>query len=106
MKLHELSADVERAVTLTSDLIKALSARHPFQLAYQGVNDRALPDLWRYDRPDGARRFPPAQLASPPGHRRANPPGRCQQRFLSALELEDHLKGWAGQLDRQRRLSP
>jgi len=46
MKLHELSADVERAVTLTSDLIKALRARHPFQLAYQGVNDRALQQIY------------------------------------------------------------
>jgi 2'-5' RNA ligase len=37
-------------------------------------------------------------------HRRpaTGEPIRCQQRFLSALELEDHLKGWAGQLDRQR----
>jgi hypothetical protein len=49
------------AVTLTSDLIKALSARHPFQLAYQGVNDRALQQI--YGDMIGrmvVRRFPPA----------------------------------------------
>src|SRR4029077_8204503 len=44
-KLRELLNDVERGV-LKGDLIKAIGARHPFLLAYQGSNDRALQQIY------------------------------------------------------------
>jgi hypothetical protein len=93
MKLRELSADVERGA-LKGDLIKALGARHPFLLAYQGENDRALQQI--YGDMIGrvvAHRFPSGTACAAAGRRRANPPGHRQQLFLSALELENPHQG-------------
>ena len=64
--MRELLNDVERGV-LKGDLIKAIGARHPFLLAYQGGNDRALQQI--YGEMIGkviARRFSPAPLPQPP----------------------------------------
>ena len=44
-KLRALGDDVERGA-LKGDLIKAIGARHPFLLAYQGENDRALQQIY------------------------------------------------------------
>ena len=102
MKLRELSADVERGA-LKGDLIKALGARHPFLLAYQGNNDRALQQI--YGAMIGrvvARQFPPAELAPPPAAGEPIRLGIVSSFFYRHSNWKIPIKGWVSQLDRQR----
>jgi len=102
MKLRELSADVERGA-LKGDLIKALGARHPFLLAYQGENDRALQQI--YGDMIGrvvAHRFPAAQLAPPPAAGEPIRLGIVSSFFYRHSNWKIPIKGWVGQLDRKR----
>ena len=100
MKLRELSADVERGA-LTGDLIKALGARHPFLLAYQGDNDRALNRSTAIWSAACRTRFPAGTVAAAPRPRRADP-RRHRAHFFRHSNWKIPIKGWLGQLDRSR----
>ena len=74
-----------RRGVLKGDLIKAIGARHPFLLAYQGGNDRALQQI--YGEMIGKVHRSPVfagAAAATAGARRADPRRHRQQFFLSA----------------------
>jgi protein O-GlcNAc transferase len=101
-KLRELSNDVERGL-LKGDLIKTIGARHPFLLAYQGNNDRALQQI--YGEMIGrvvARRFPPAPLPPPPGPGEQIRVGVVSSFFYRHSNWKIPIKGWVSQIDRKR----
>jgi protein O-GlcNAc transferase len=101
-KLRELSDNIERGL-LNGDLIKAIGARHPFLLAYQGGNDRALQQI--YGEMIGrivARHFPPAPLPPPPAPGEQIRVGIVSSFFYRHSNWKIPIKGWAGQLDRKR----
>ena len=101
-KLRELLNDVERGV-LKGDLIKAIGARHPFLLAYQGGNDRALQQI--YGEMIGkviARRFSPAPLPPPPAPGEPIRLGIVSSFFYRHSNWKIPIKGWISQLDRSR----
>ena len=101
-KLRELLNDVERGV-LKGDLIKAIGARHPFLLAYQGGNDRALQQI--YGEMIGkvvARRFSPAPLPPPPAPGEPIRVGIVSSFFYRHSNWKIPIKGWISQLDRSR----
>lgn len=101
-KLRELLNDVERGV-LKGDLIKAIGARHPFLLAYQGGNDRALQQV--YGEMIGkviARRFSPAPLPPPPAPGEPIRLGIVSSFFYRHSNWKIPIRGWISQLDRSR----
>jgi len=101
-KLRELLNDVERCV-LKGDLIKAIGARHPLLLAYQGGNDRALQQI--YGEMIGkviARRFSPAPLLPPPAAGEPIRVGIVSSFFYRHSNWKIPIKGWISQLDRSR----
>jgi predicted O-linked N-acetylglucosamine transferase (SPINDLY family) len=101
-KLRELSLDVDRGA-LAGDLIKAIGDRHPFFLAYQGANDRALQQI--YGDMVGrivARDFPPAPPPPPPGAGEPIRVGIVSSFFYRHSNWKIPIKGWIGQLDRKR----
>jgi len=101
-KLRELLNDVERGV-LKGDLIKAIGARHPFLLAYQGSNDRALQQI--YGEMIGkviARRFSPAPLPPSPAPGEPIRLGIVSSFFYRHSNWKIPIKGWISQLDRSR----
>jgi predicted O-linked N-acetylglucosamine transferase (SPINDLY family) len=101
-KLRELSRDVERGV-LKGDLIKAIGARHPFLLAYQGDNDRALQRIYgEMISKVIACRFPPAQLPQPPAPGEPIRVGIVSSFFYRHSNWKIPIKGWVSQLDRSR----
>jgi predicted O-linked N-acetylglucosamine transferase (SPINDLY family) len=98
-KLRALGEDLERGA-LKGDLIKAVGARHPFLLAYQGDNDRALQQIY-----GGIVSRMVAQRFSPP----PLPPsgevirvGIVSSFFYRHSNWKIPIKGWVGQLDRKR----
>jgi protein O-GlcNAc transferase len=101
-KLRALGEDVERG-TLKGDLIKAIGARHPFLLAYQGDNDRALQQIY-----GGivsrmvAQRFSPPPLPPPPASGEVIRVGIVSSFFYRHSNWKIPIKGWVGQLDRKR----
>ena len=101
-KLRELSRDIERGL-LKGDLIKAIGARHPFLLAYQGRNDRALQQTYgeMIDRVV-SRRFTPAQLPPPPGPGEQIRVGIVSSFFYRHSNWKIPIKGWVSQIDRKR----
>jgi protein O-GlcNAc transferase len=101
-KLRELSHDLERGV-LKGDLIKAIGARHPFLLAYQGDNDRALQKI--YGEMIGkvvARQFTPAPLPPPPAPDEPIRVGIVSSFFYRHSNWKIPIKGWVSQIDRSR----
>ena len=101
-RLRELSADVERGA-LKGDLIKAMGARHPFLLAYQGDNDRALQQIYGDMITRAvARQFSPAPLAPPPPAGEPIRLGIVSSFFYRHSNWKIPIKGWVGQLDRKR----
>jgi predicted O-linked N-acetylglucosamine transferase (SPINDLY family) len=101
-KLRALRDDVERGA-LKGDLIKAIGSRHPFLLAYQGDNDRALQRIYG-DMISRivAQRFPPASLPPPPTPGEVIRVGIVSSFFFRHSNWKIPIKGWAGQLDRGR----
>lgn len=101
-KLRELSQDVERRA-LKGDLIKAIGARHPFLLAYQGGNDRTLQQV--YGEMIGrvvASHYPPAPLPSPPAPGEPIRVGIVSSFFYRHSNWKIPIKGWVSQLNRSR----
>jgi predicted O-linked N-acetylglucosamine transferase (SPINDLY family) len=101
-KLRALRADAERGV-LQGDVIKAIGTRHPFLLAYQGVDDRALQQLYG-GMISGivAQRYQPAPLPPPPAPGEPIRLGIVSNFFYRHSNWKIPIKGWVGQLDRQR----
>lgn len=100
--LRALAADVE-AGRVAGDLIKAIGAKQPFLLAYQGRDDRALQEVY------GAllcrivqQQFPPAALSPPPAPGEPIRVGVVSSFFYLHSNWKIPIKGWIGQMDRSR----
>jgi predicted O-linked N-acetylglucosamine transferase (SPINDLY family) len=100
--LRKLCDDVE-AGKVPGDLQKAIAAKQPFLLAYQGGNDRDLQTLY------GSmlcrimqRQFPVAELASPPAPGEPVRVGIVSSFFYLHSNWKIPIKGWLSQLDRTR----
>jgi protein O-GlcNAc transferase len=101
-KLRELLNDVERDV-LDGDLIKAIGARHPFLLAYQGGDDRLLQQIYgEMINKVVARRFSAPPLPAPPAPGEPIRVGIVSSFFYRHSNWKIPIKGWVSQLDRSR----
>ncbi len=101
-KLRALSADLEAGL-LEGNLIKALGAKQPFFLAYQGGNDRVLQEIYgEMVSKAVARQFPPAPLPAPPAPGESIRVGIVSSFFYSHSNWKIPIKGWMSQLDRSR----
>jgi predicted O-linked N-acetylglucosamine transferase (SPINDLY family) len=100
--LRALCADVETG-KLTGDLHKAIAAKQPFLLSYQGLNDITLQRLY-----GGmicnvmARKFAPAPVAQPPAPGEPIRVGIVSGFFHGHSNWKIPIKGWLSQLDRSR----
>jgi predicted O-linked N-acetylglucosamine transferase (SPINDLY family) len=101
-KLRAISENFAR-VNANGDLLKAIAAKQPFYLAYQGRNDRDLQALYgSLVRRAVERDYPDAPIAAPPARGE-----RVRVGFVSAFFREHSnwripIKGWLSQLDRDR----
>jgi predicted O-linked N-acetylglucosamine transferase (SPINDLY family) len=101
-KLHQLRDDAARGA-LHGDVIKAIGNRHPFLLAYQGVDDRPLQEIY-----GGmiaglvAQRYQPASLPKPPASGEPIRLGIVSSFFYRHSNWKIPIKGWVSQLDRKR----
>jgi protein O-GlcNAc transferase len=102
-KLKALDSDLEAGL-LKGDMLRGISVRHPFLLAYQGGNDRALQKI--YGEMVGrivGREFPPAPLLPPPPA-----PGEPIRIGIVSAFFSRHsnwkipIKGWVSEIDRSR----
>ncbi|HEY7997247.1 MAG TPA: tetratricopeptide repeat protein [Pseudolabrys sp.] len=101
-KLRALSKDIDSGL-LQDDLIKAIGARHPFLLAYQGGNDRELQQVYgEMVSRIVAGRYPPAPLPPPPAPGEPIRVGIVSAFFYSHSNWKIPIKGWVSQLDRSR----
>ncbi len=101
-KLRALSHDVDCG-RLEGNLIKALGAKQPFLLAYQGGNDRPLQQIYgQMVSRTVARHFPPAPLPPPPAPGEPIRVGIVSSFFYSHSNWKISIKGWMSQLDRIR----
>jgi predicted O-linked N-acetylglucosamine transferase (SPINDLY family) len=101
-KLRALVEDIERGA-LKGDLIKAIGARHPFLLAYQGENDRALQQTYGdIISRIVAQRFTPPSLPPPPAPGEVIRVGIVSSFFYRHSNWKIPIKGWVGQLNRKR----
>lgn len=101
-KLRTLAADVD-AGRLQGDLVQAVGAKHPFLLAYQGGDDRALQEIY-----GGmvsriiAKAYPAAPLPPPPAPGEPIRVGVVSAFFYLHSNWKIPIKGWIGQIDRSR----
>lgn len=101
-KLRALCADAE-AGKLTGDLDKAIVARMPFLLAYQGASDRELQSLYgALIHRIVARRDAPPALPPPPAPGEPIRVGFVSSHFFLHSNWKIPIKGWLSQLDRMR----
>jgi predicted O-linked N-acetylglucosamine transferase (SPINDLY family) len=101
-KLRALKADVE-AGRLQGDLVKAIAAKQPFLLAYQGGNDRPLQEIYGATVSRIiAQHYPAAELAAPPAPGEPIRVGVVSSFFYLHSNWKIPIKGWIGQLDRSR----
>jgi predicted O-linked N-acetylglucosamine transferase (SPINDLY family) len=101
-KLRALGKDVEAGV-LQGDPVKAIGARHPFLLAYQGGDDSALQRVYgeMVSRIIG-QQYPPAPLPPPPAPGEPIRIGIVSAFFYAHSNWKIPIKGWISQLDRKR----
>src|ERR1035437_3938672 len=101
-KLRALSKDVDSGL-LQGNLIKAMGAKQPFLLAYQGGNDRELQQVYgEMIARIVARHFPPAPLPPPPAPGEPIRVGIVSGFFFRHSNWKIPIKGWISQLDRSR----
>jgi predicted O-linked N-acetylglucosamine transferase (SPINDLY family) len=101
-KLRALSKDAEAGL-LQGDPVKAIGARHPFLLAYQGGDDSALQRLYgEMVSRIIARPYPPSPLPPPPAAGEPIRIGIVSAFFYSHSNWKIPIKGWISQLDRKR----
>jgi protein O-GlcNAc transferase len=101
-KLHALSKDVDAGL-LQGDPLKAIGARHPFLLAYQGGDDSELQRVYgEMVSRIIARQYPPALLPPPPAPGEPIRVGIVSAFFFSHSNWKIPIKGWISQLDRRR----
>ncbi len=101
-KLKALKSDFDAGL-LKGDLLRAISIRHPFLLAYQGGNDRALQHI--YGEMVGkivAQQFKPAPLPPPPAPGEPIRVGIVSAFFSRHSNWKIPIKGWVSQIDRSR----
>jgi len=101
-KLSALSRDIV-AGRLKGDLVKAIGARHPFLLAYQGEDDLALQRVYgdMISRVV-SQHYQPAPLPAPLAPGEPIRVGIVSAFFYRHSNWKIPIKGWAGQLDRSR----
>ena len=101
-KLRALADDIENG-ELQRDLAKAIIAKQPFLLAYQGRNDRVLQKLYGETacRIMG-QEYPAAALAPPPTSGEPVRVGIVSSFFYLHSNWKIPIKGWISQLDRKR----
>ena len=101
-KLKALAADVA-ADRLSGDLIPTIGAQEPFLLAYQGGNDRPLQEIYGgMVHAAVAREFAPAALPPKPAPGEPIRVGIVSAHFFGHSNWKIPIKGWLGQLDRNR----
>jgi len=101
-KLHALSVDVDAGI-LQGDPIKAIGTRHPFLLAYQGGDDRALQQIYgKMVSRIVARHYLPAPLPPPPALGEPIRVGIVSAFYYGHSNWKIPIKGWISQLDRCR----
>lgn len=101
-KLRALAADVD-AGRVPGDLVKAVAARQPFLLAYQGGNDRTLQEIYgAMVARIMAQRYPSSPLAAPPAPGEPIRVGIVSSFFYLHSNWKIPIKGWLSQLDRTR----
>jgi protein O-GlcNAc transferase len=101
-KLTALRDDLA-AGRLQGDLMKAVAARQPFLLAYQGGNDRALQEIYGdIVAQIVGRNFQPAPLPAPPAPGEPIRVGVVSGFFFRHSNWKIPIKGWLSQLDRSR----
>jgi predicted O-linked N-acetylglucosamine transferase (SPINDLY family) len=101
-KLRALSKDVDSGL-LQGNLIKAMGAKQPFLLAYQGGSDRELQQVFgEMIARIVARHFPPASLPPPPAPGEPIRVGIVSGFFFRHSNWKIPMKGWISQLDRSR----
>jgi len=101
-KLRALSKDADSGL-LQGNLIKAIGAKQPFLLAYQGGNDRELQQVYgEMIARIVARQFPPAPLPPPPAPGEPIRVGIVSGFFFRHSNWKIPIKGWISQLDRSR----
>jgi predicted O-linked N-acetylglucosamine transferase (SPINDLY family) len=100
--LRKLCADVETE-KVSGDLSKAIAAKQPFLLSYQGLNDVDLQRLYG-EMVCGVmqKQFPPAALAPPPAPGEPIRVGIVSGFFHGHSNWKIPIKGWLSQLDRSR----
>ncbi len=83
--------------------MKAIAARQPFLLAYQGGNDRALQEIYGdIVSRIVAQHFAPAPLPPPPAPGEPIRVGIVSAFFFRHSNWKIPIKGWLSQLDRSR----
>lgn len=102
-KLHALCEDVA-AGRVGGDLLKALAAKQPFLLAYQGYDDRDLQKLYGglVHRIVNARFGAAHALPPPPASDEPVRVGIVSSFFYLHSNWKIPIKGWISQLDRKR----
>lgn len=101
-KLRTLGADMAAGI-LEGDPVKAVAAKQPFLLAYQGRNDRPLQEIYggMVARAMTAR-FPQAEIAAPPAPGEPIRIGVVSAFFYLHSNWKIPIKGWIDQIDRSR----
>ena len=101
-RLRDLSADFD-SKPMQGDVIKAIGAKHPFLLAYQGGDDRDLQRIYgSMISRVVAKRFEPAPLPPPPAPGERIRVGIVSGFFYNHSNWKIPIKGWLGQLDSSR----
>jgi len=101
--LNTLCDDVA-AGRVGGDLVKALTVKQPFLLAYQGQNDRDLQARYgsMVEAIINARYGPPPELPPPPAPGEPIRVGVVSSFFYLHSNWKIPIKGWIGQMDRKR----
>ena len=101
-QLAQLAEDIAASKSY-GDWAAGVGARHPFFLAYQGLNDRDLAKAYgSLVCKIMADRFPPIALSSPPAADDPIRVGFVSGHFRGHSVWKAPIKGWLSQLDRRR----
>lgn len=100
-ELRALCAEAE-AGRVPGDLVNAIAVNQPFLLAYQGLDNRALRSLYGSLACRAAQAFPTAPLPLPRSPGEPVRVGIVSAFFHMHANWQIPIRGWLGQLDRER----
>lgn len=102
-RLLALTGNLDGGQIPSADLANALGTAQPFQLAYQGYNDRELQQVYgRFVCELMAEQYPPASLTAPPAPGEQIRVGIVSGFFRRHSNWKIPIRGWISQLDRVR----